>query len=135
MRQRAPQRLYSPFKGSVHTRIMRGYELQNSVEVGKRFLRIDNLHTGRRFAKTPFTRKSPFSRLLQTSIDAFKLISGRVIYTAAQFRIDFERDLRELALRLFWPIRDSLQCLLEGLCSHNNTICFTCPMIKLWLVV
>jgi hypothetical protein len=67
------------------------------------------------------TRKSPFSRRLQTSINAFKLISGRVIYTAAQFRIDFERDLRELALRLFWPIRDSLQCLLKGFCSHNNT--------------
>jgi hypothetical protein len=44
---------------------------------------------------------------MQTSIDALKLISCRVIYAAAQFRIDFERDLRELALRLFWPTRDN----------------------------
>jgi hypothetical protein len=65
-------------------------------------------------------RESPFTCGLQPAIDALKLIRSCVICAAAQARLDLERDLRDLPLRLFRSGLNSLQYLFERFHCHGR---------------
>jgi hypothetical protein len=66
--------------------------------------------------------KSSFARRFQATIYSGQLFRRRLVQACSQPGINFKRDLRKLALRLFRPFFHAFENIFENLGCHGSNI-------------